>query len=220
MFSHIDDLLQMREQDEYTLIHEDTDLIKVFHQLNTAGYRPQIKYQGGQLTNIYCKFYDRNTKKSMKYNITSQNLCKDEMEEDILTHSEEEYNKITATMFKLQKAMFKENHLSYYNEIDVEILKQCKSIVPSGRFYKNISLNTVEEIDINKAFTHAGCQINYIPKFTQFDIFEPYDNNVDRLHNLTLYIVEVEKANIFFNKKILFMLWHVFKTVATTWFKM
>ena len=58
MFSNVDELLQMREQDEHALIHSENDMVKVFHQLNNAGYKPYIKYgSSGQIANIMCKFY-------------------------------------------------------------------------------------------------------------------------------------------------------------------
>ena len=99
--------------------------------------------------------------------------------------------------------MFKENHLSYYKEVDIQILKECKTIVPVGKFYKDVAVKKIKEIDINKAFTHAGGCIKYMPKFTQFDIFRPFDEDcsTDQFNNLTLYIVEVYEGSIFFNKK-------------------
>ena len=95
--------------------------------------------------------------------------------------------------------MFKENHLSYYNEVDIQTLKGCKTIVPVGRFYKDVAVKKIKEMDINKAITHAGGSIKYIPKFSQFDIFRPFDENcsTDEFNNLTLYIVEVYEGNIF-----------------------
>ena len=91
-------------------------------------------------------------------------------------------------MFNLQKELFKENHLSYYNEVDIQILKECKTIVPVGRFYKDVAVKKIKEIDINKAFTHAGGSIKYIPKFTQFDIFRPFDEDcsTDQFNNLDI----------------------------------
>ena len=38
-------------------------------------------------------------------------------------------------------------------------------------------MKKIKEIDMNKAFTHAGGSIKYIPKFTQFDIFRPFDED-------------------------------------------
>ena len=188
----------MTDKEEYALIHSGNDLVKVFHQLNEAGYKPHINYQAGRITNILCKFYDKKLKKYVKYNIVSQCLSQERIDEDVITDNEEVYNKITTTMFNLQKELFKENHLSYYKQI----LKECKTIVPVGRFYKDIQVK-IKEIDINKAFTHAGGSIKYIPKFTQFDIFRPFveDCSTNQFNNLTLYTVEVYEGNIFFNKK-------------------
>ena len=203
MFDNVDELLNMTDKEEYALIHSDNDLVKVFHQLNEAGYKPHINYQAGRITNILCKFYYKKLKKYIKYNIVSQCLSQERIDEDVITDNEEVYNKITTTMFNLQKELFKENHLSYYYEVDIQILKECKTIVPVGRFCKDVAVKKIKEIDINKAFTHAGGSIKYIPKFTQFDIFRPFDEDcsTDQFNNLTLYIVEVYEGNIFFNKK-------------------
>ena len=121
-------------------------------------------------------------------------------------------------MFNLQKELFKEVHLSYYNEVDIQILKECKTIVPVGRLCKDIPMKKIKEIDINKAFTHAGGSIKYIPKFTHFDIFRPFDEDcsTDQFNNLTLYIVEVCEGNIFFQQEVLLSLWQVFKETAET----
>ena len=202
MFENVDELLKMTDKEDYALINSDNDLVKVFHQLNEAGYKPHINYQAGRITNILCKFYYKNLKKYIKYNIVSQCLSQEQNDEDVITDNEEVYNKITATMFNLQQELFKENHLSYYR-VDIQILKVCKTIVPVGKFCKDIAVKKIKEIDINKAFTHAGGSIKYIPKFTQFDVFRPFDDeySTDQFNNLTLYIVEVYEGNIFFNKK-------------------
>ena len=126
------------------------------------------------------------------------------MDEDVAVDDGTTYNNIVKAMFKLQNEMFKQNHLSYYNDVDIQILKDCKTIVPIGYFIKDVASNNLCEIDIRKAFTHAGCCIKYIPRFTEFDIFKPFKNECDVkvLNGLTLYIVEVYDGNIFFNKEI------------------
>ena len=63
MFDNVDELLKMTDKEEYALIHSDNDLVKVFHQLNEAGYKPHINYQAGRITNILCKFYYKKLKK-------------------------------------------------------------------------------------------------------------------------------------------------------------
>ena len=67
----------------------------------------------------------------------------------------------------------------------------------------NVNIKKLRDIDIRKAFTFGGCCIKYIPRFTEFDVFNPFTQNCDinSLNNLTLYIVEVYEGNIFFNKK-------------------
>ena len=63
MFDDVDDLLKMRDEEEYALIHSGNDMVKVFHQLNEAGYKPYIKYgNSGQIANIMCKFDNKKLK--------------------------------------------------------------------------------------------------------------------------------------------------------------
>ena len=205
MFDDVDDLIKMRDEEEYALIHSDNDMVKVFFQLNEAGYKPYIKYgNSGQIANIMCKFYYKKLKKYIKYNIVSQSLSKDRIDEDVAVDDEDTYNNIVSAMFRFQKDMFKEIHLSYYNEVDIKILKECKTIVPVGRFHDtNVKIKKLREIDIRKACTFGGGCIKHIPRFTEFDVFKPLtqDCDINSLNNLTLYIVEVYEGNIFFNKK-------------------
>ena len=153
---------------------------------------------------ILCvSFITKNSKKYIKYNIVSQSLSKDRIDEDVAVDDEDTYNNIVSAMFRFQKDMFKEIHLSYYNEVDIKILKECKTIVPVGRFHDtNVKIKKLREIDIRKAFTFGGGCIKYIPRFTEFDVFKPFaDCDINSFNNLTLYIVEVYEGNIFFNKK-------------------
>ena len=107
MFDNVDELLKMTDKEEYALIHSDNDLVKVFHQLNEAGYKPHINYQARGITNILCKFYYKKLKKYIQYNIISQCLSQEQIDEDVITDNEEVYNKITATMFNKKKSCLK-----------------------------------------------------------------------------------------------------------------
>ena len=100
--------------------------------------------------------------------------------------------------------MFKEIHLSYYNEVDIKILKECKTIVPVGIFDNKVNIKKLREIDIRKAFTFGGCCIKYIPRFTEFDGFIPFaDCDINSFNSLTLYIVEVYEGNRFLTRNII-----------------
>jgi hypothetical protein len=200
-FDNIDELLKLTDEEEYYLIQVDNDLVKTLHQLKTAKYEPFIKYQSGMLSEIKVRFKYKQLKKTVLYNIVSQNLSKQSLHCEVIVKSSDKYNKMTA-MFYFNKSIFKETSKSKYSEIDVEILDECRTIVPIGYFDKEISLTKLTEIDRNKAFTSALCDITRIPVFNEFDIWMPYDNqDIKMMDALTLYIVEVNEGNIFFNKK-------------------
>ena len=52
MIETANDLLKYTEKPEYTLVHKDNDLVKLFHELKIAGYEPFIKYQVGTMTEL------------------------------------------------------------------------------------------------------------------------------------------------------------------------
>ena len=116
------------------------------------------------------------------------------------------------------KKSFQRNSFIHSSEVDIQILTECKTIVPVGRFYKDVAVKKIKQKHIFKAFTHAGGSIKYIPKSTQSDILRPFDEDcsTDQFNNLTLYIVEVYEGNIFFNKKYCLVLWKVFKDITET----
>ena len=140
-----------------------------------------------------------------------------------MVSSEEAYKKTSEAMFKMNKSIFNENHKSYYTDTDIEILDECRTIVPAGlinnpEVEKNVAdapqgfCRSVAEIDINKAFTKAFTSIKKIPIFRQFDIWRKWssdasaeasrgsrDLNVDDMPSLTLYMVRVANANIMFS---------------------
>ena len=69
---------------------------------------------------------------------------------------------MTEEMFKFNKAVFKENHKSKYSEVDVQILDECRTVVPIGFFDKEVRMKDLKEVDENKAFTNAGSKIKRI----------------------------------------------------------
>ena len=100
-------------------------------------------------------------------------------------------------------SIFNEKHKSYYTDTDIDILNECRTIVPSGIIKKPEVEKKVAEIDINKAFTKAFTSIKTIPMSRQFNIWRKWSSklNTDDMPSLTLYMVEVKEANMMFNKK-------------------
>ena len=125
---------------------------------------------------------------------------------------------MSKAMYEFNKALFNPLHKSYYNETDIQILKECRTIPPVGelkKFYKvfnqrtekyeryGFMSETTTEIDVRKAYTHAFNQITEIPVFNQFDIWKQFSyNNHDysNFHELTLFLVKPKKQALFFNK--------------------
>ena len=125
---------------------------------------------------------------------------------------------MSKAMYVFNKSLFSPLHKSYFNEIDMELFKECRTINPVGeinRHYFQCNPHTnkddkmyympehAAEIDIRKAFTHAFNKIKEIPVFTQFDVWKHYDymkHDHRKLHEPTLYLVTANKPPMFFNK--------------------
>ena len=226
MFSHIDELLKLTDQDEYYLIHKDNNMTEVLYQFKKVGYEPYIRYRAGRISELRIKFtyksadtrkiirrkaqpYNIPTKtlekdKTITYIISTQDLSKDTLERDIDADTEEKYNRIAEAMFIFNKKLFSSSHMSQYDDVDIEILDECRTVVPLGYLDKNVDVKNLVEIDRSKAFTWAFNQISKIPIFNAFDSWKAWDGTLDinKLSSLTLYKVEVSKGNMFFNKKI------------------
>ena len=112
-------------------------------------------------------------------------------------------------MFNFNKSLFNLSHKSFYNDIDIQILDEARSIVPSGLLCDSRDIKNEIEIDISKAFTHAFITISAIPVFNQFDIWRAFDDTIDMydLHDLTLCYIERKTTilkrtgRMLFNKK-------------------
>ena len=94
----------------------------------------------------------RKRKNTKKLNIlfTTQHLNIDNINEDIAVDTEDKYNKVSEEMFKFHKKLFTENHKSYYTDLDVEILDECRTIVPYGSFKHLINDTELCSIDKRK----------------------------------------------------------------------
>ena len=225
MFSHIDELLKLNDQDEYYLIHKDNNMTEVLYQFKKVGYESYIRYRAGRISELRIKFtyksadtrkiirrkaqpYNIATQtleedKTITYIISTQDLSKDTLERDIDADTEEKYNRIAEAMFIFNKKLFSSSHMSQYDDVDIEILDECRTVVPLGYLDKNVDVKNLVEIDRSKAFTWAFNQISKIPIFNAFDSWKAWDGTLDinKLSSLTLYKVEVSKGNMFFNKK-------------------
>ena len=221
MIESINDILKYTDKPEYDIIMKNNDLNEALCQCKDAGYEPYVKFQAGIISDLKLEFAIKNKKfkNRIRYNIKTQNLVKTIIDGDVCVNTEMTYNNMNVAMFNFNKALFQKNHLSFYNETDIKILDECHSIVPSGelnRYYQLYNNLTKEysnfwcdyrddfiEIDMSKAFTYAMTLISEIPVFNQFDIWKEYDKrtmDINKNHDLTLYMVKSRDENIFLNQ--------------------
>ena len=212
MIQSLNDLKNFREKDNYTLIYDGNDLTQLFYESKMAGYEPQVRFTGCIVSELYFKFYIK--KKSIRYRIKTTSS----LDGTITVRTEQIYNKMSKAMHEFNKALFNPLHKSYYNEIDIQILKECRTIPQVGelnKFYKVFNQRTnkhdnyafmpdaATEIDVRKAYTHAFNQITEIPVFNQFDIWKQFNyktHDYSKFHELTLFLVKPKKQALFFNK--------------------
>ena len=130
MIYSLSDLKKFREKAEYNLIYNGNDLTELFYQSKMAGYEPQVKFSGCIISELYSKFYIK--KKSIKYRVKTQNLITSSIDGTIEVRTEQIYNNMSKAMYEFNKALFNPIHKSYYNEIDMQIFKECRTISPAG----------------------------------------------------------------------------------------
>ena len=190
MIKCIDDILKIKTDDktkEVYLVHENNNLAELFFQLMNIGYEPRIKYTG-VIDEIRVKF------NKTTYIIKTQNLIKSSSDGWIAVSNETTYNNMNKAMFNLNKSLFILSHRSFYNDIDIKILNETRTVAPSGLLWDKFSLMRKTELDENTAFTKGFIDITEIPVFNQFDNWKEYNDaiTIDELHDLTLYYIEVK----------------------------
>ena len=96
--------------------------------------------------------------------------------------------------------LFRQEHKSFYTQEDVDIMDEYRTFANVGWLRaKPKNLTDLVEIDRNKAFTAAFSHITQIPVFNEFDNFRAYQG--ESIDDLTLYVVRVEKHDLFFNRR-------------------
>ena len=160
-------------------------------QCMEEGYEPYILYEAGKITKLIIQIV------KVDFIIETQQLRPEVIDGEIVVDNTELYNNMSEAMSRFNFDLFKIGHKSHYSVQDIQYLERYKTIVPSG--FLQQCCGECSEIDISKAFTSALANINQIPIFNEFDIWKRYDSYP--IKELSLYIVKVNKINLFFNKR-------------------
>ena len=196
MIKDIDDILKLKldkDEQEVYLVPELNNLHELFFKVIGSGYEPKITFQAGIITEMRLKL------KKVKYIIKTQNLVKSSGDGCIAVRDEITYNRMNEAMFKFNKSLFNPIHKSHYNDIDITILDEARTIVPLGWIWRQENMpKDIIEIDMCKAFTKAFMDISKIIVFNQFDVWRACGNsfNISNHHELTMYYI---KVNCLFN---------------------
>ena len=130
MFNDTYELLKMvskdREPITYYLVPEHNNLTRIFFELLSSRYEPQIKFQAGIITEVKLKL------KKTTFIIKTQNLIKGSSDGCIAVDDEKTYNNMNEAMFNFNKALFNPLHKSFYNNIDLKIYKKQKPYHQQG----------------------------------------------------------------------------------------
>ena len=182
------------------MIHSRNDLASLFNDFVNAWYEPFIRWTAGYISSLFVRV------NTINYHRISQNLVPDSLDGGICVDNEVVFNKLSEAMYKFRNDVFRPWHKSNYNEHDMPLFENCRTIVPSGKLYdmgklykqRGITISDMVELDVRKAFTNAFLDIKRIPVFSQFDEWKPYKGQ--GIKNLTLYMAMVDKVSLFFQR--------------------
>ena len=153
-------------------------------------YVPHIKFQAARITHLTLNIND------IIFVIKSQQLNLSAIDGCVETNTEDTYNKMNEAMIQFETRLFRKDHKSYYSPEDINILDEYRTVANVGLLEQIQKRSELVEIDVSKAYTRAFMNIEQIPVFNEFDVWENYDN--EKIKNEYLYIVEVSKFNLFF----------------------
>jgi hypothetical protein len=81
--------------------------------------------------------------------------------------------------------------MSEYHPSVREVEKLTEKHALTGMFDDNNEL--LNAVDMRKAYSSRMCEINKVPVFSYFDVYEEYNNN-DKIEDFNMYIVEATKT--------------------------
>jgi len=91
MIDGIDDVMSLKDEEEYRLVLKGNDLNKAIYEMKIAGYEPQVRHTAGRAVEINFDLTHKIVKKqkTATYSIVSQHRDHDRINDDILVETEE-----------------------------------------------------------------------------------------------------------------------------------
>ncbi|MFM7989140.1 MAG: hypothetical protein ACKPKO_58485, partial [Candidatus Fonsibacter sp.] len=171
------------------------------------GFRPNIKYGAGKLSWVSL------TGNNHTFIIKSQQMIYWATDGMMEVQDSGVFNRLHDAKTEFHYQLFKSEHRSYYNAQDIEILYERKTAAIVGWLHglvgtspskkhrpPTIPRSSLADIDVSKAYTGAFMRIKSIPVFNEFDAWQYYKPEEPTKH-MSLYIVEANTFDLFFNKR-------------------
>ena len=160
-------------------IYVDSLLILLKEMVNNKpSYIPDIKFEHGAITMLKFKVG----------NITGiiEN-CTNNAGDTEVSFNRNIYEKYHKANDELYQSLFTEDHLSYYNPVNIEVEKKYPMRPCIGKFIRGETNKLFDGVDARKAYTSDFIDIKYFPIYSYFDIWQPYDNH--KIEDYCQYIV-------------------------------
>jgi hypothetical protein len=161
--------------------NDDSNTIKI----NMGGYLPKVSYGNGCIKDIKIKIGE--FKDNKRIIITKVDI-KDANDVNINIYDKKTLDNYNREFNKFYYKLFDKKYLQELNEHTLSIIDYYRITASSGFFGEVVPKNTYNGIDIRKCYTYCLSQINKIPVFKYFDIFEKYNNETIEPYNY--YIIK------------------------------
>ena len=119
---------------------------------------PSVEFHAGNMTDIGLSL---NNKKIIVF-IKQQQLVKNEIDGLVKLDNEQTYNNLSNAFSDFKFKVLRNEHKSYYNQEDLEIYSECRTVANTGIMNIIHDIANTVEIDVSKAYSSAFCKITKI----------------------------------------------------------
>ena len=193
---------------ESVKIISQEDLNNVLFHLVESGYYPSINF------NLSITKISFQIDEIVFFIIPSSNLQQNG--QLVYFNNLTEYEEYEKANNKFYDSIIKKEYISQYHPSVIEFEKYYKIGPLVGSFIE--SKNKKSIIDKNKAYTESLLNIERIPVFSYFDVYEKY--NKEPIEDYTIYLIETkesEETKILFNSKFCLSYGFILKEIETNY---
>lgn len=170
----------------------DDGLLNILEDMmySGKGYIPDINFSGGKIRSLKIKIGGvlGTIEGSTDNEDNEQNVCL----------SPNVYKLYHEQNDKFKNALLCEDHMSYYNPINIKIEKEFKMCPMTGYFDNDdICNDKYNGLDSRKAYTSDLYDMEYYPVYSYFDVWKVYDDH--KIEDYNQYIIRCDDKTLLSN---------------------